>query len=107
MIQRAVSNLIDNALKYTSSGGRVSVTVKHKERADVFIEVSDTGRGIDPGDRERIFERFFRCDPARGQGGTGLGLSLARAVVREHGGDVMVKSTPGQGSLFVVTLPLF
>jgi len=107
MIQRAVSNLIDNALKYTPSGGRVSVAVKHKDRTGVFIEVSDTGRGIDPVDRERIFERFFRCDPARGQGGTGLGLSLARAVVREHGGDVMVKSTPGQGSLFVMTLPLF
>ncbi|MEA2059570.1 MAG: HAMP domain-containing sensor histidine kinase [Thermodesulfobacteriota bacterium] len=104
MIQRAVSNLIDNALKYTPAGGNVKVelAVKHRRRVDITVE--DTGQGIDPQYLEKIFKRFYRIDPVRGSSGTGLGLSLARAVIREHGGDIMVDSTPGQGSRFVIVL---
>ncbi|MFO7883844.1 MAG: ATP-binding protein [Desulfobacteraceae bacterium] len=104
MIQRAVSNLIDNALKYTPAGGNVTVELAVKHRRQVHITIKDTGQGIDPQYLEKIFERFYRIDPVRGSSGTGLGLSLARAVIREHGGDIMVDSTPGQGSRFIIVL---
>ena len=104
MIQRAVSNLIDNALKYTPAGGGVKVGLAVKHRRQVHITIEDTGQGIDSQYLEKIFERFYRIDPVRGRSGTGLGLSLARAVIREHGGDIMVDSTPGQGSRFVIVL---
>ena len=85
MIQRMLSNLLDNAIKYTPSGGKVSITVReHQEQ--VVVVVQDTGIGISNQDLPRIFERFFRCDQSRSQSGIGLGLSLARAIARAHGG---------------------
>jgi heavy metal sensor kinase len=104
MIQRLLSNLLDNAVKYTPSGG--SVTVSLEEQAEnLVIEVKDTGIGISPGDLPRIFERFYRCDQSRSFEGIGLGLSLARAIVRAHGGDIMADSEPKAGSTFKVLLP--
>ena len=72
----------------------------------VAITVQDTGIGISAADLPRIFERFYRCDQSRSVAGTGLGLSLARAIARAHGGDISVSSRPGEGATFSVTLPV-
>ena len=105
MIQRMIANLVDNAVKYTPSGGAVDVAVKEENRNFVSLAVRDTGIGISQEDLPRIFERFYRSDPSRSQAGAGLGLSLARAVVRAHGGEIYVSSAPGKGSMFAVILP--
>jgi heavy metal sensor kinase len=104
MIQRLVSNLLDNAIKYTPSGGSVTVSLG-EERENLVITVKDTGIGISLSDLPRIFERFYRCDRSRSLEGIGLGLSLARAIARAHGGDITVTSFPNQGSIFQVALP--
>jgi heavy metal sensor kinase len=104
MIQRMLSNLLDNAIKYTPAGGMVNITV-YEKNAQVFVTIRDTGIGISPQDLPRIFERFYRCDQSRSQAGVGLGLSLARAIARAHGGDIAVVSALNQGSTFTVTLP--
>ena len=104
MVQRMLSNLLDNAIKYTPSGGSVNVSVS--ENGDqVTLSVKDTGWGISPADLPRIFERFYRCDQSRSQPGIGLGLSLARAIARAHGGDITATSTLNLGSTFTVILP--
>ena len=104
MIQRLLSNLLDNAIKYTSAGGRVDVSLSRIEGGGVSLEVRDTGIGISAEDLPRIFDRFYRGDQSRSESGTGLGLSLARAIARAHGGDIAVQSRLHEGSLFVVTL---
>jgi signal transduction histidine kinase len=105
MIQRMLSNLLDNAIKYTPSGGTVSVAVSENDERNVVIAVEDTGIGISPKDLPRIFERFYRCDESRSKPGIGLGLSLARAIARAHGGDITVTSRLNHGSIFTITLP--
>jgi heavy metal sensor kinase len=105
MIQRILANLLDNALKYTPSGGAVKVSLSEKNGEEVVVAVQDTGIGIPPVDLPHVFERFYRCDQSRSEPGTGLGLSLARAFARAHQGDITVTSTPGQGSTFTLTLP--
>ena len=105
MIQRMLSNLLDNAIKYTPSGGAVTVSVSENDERNVVIAVEDTGIGISPNDLPRIFERFYRCDESRSRPGIGLGLSLARAIARAHGGDITVTSRLNEGSTFAVTLP--
>jgi len=105
-IQRMVANLIDNAVKYTSSPGGVTVALHQEGHDGVNLIVDDTGMGISEEDLPHIFERFYRCDHSRSREGAGLGLSLARAVARAHEGDISVKSAPGKGSTFTVTLPL-
>jgi heavy metal sensor kinase len=104
MIQRMLSNLLDNAIKYTPSGGTVTVSVSEDD-TQVIISVKDTGCGISPSDLPRVFERFYRSDQSRSQSGIGLGLSLARAIARAHGGEITATSTPNQGSTFTATLP--
>jgi heavy metal sensor kinase len=104
MIQRMLSNLLDNAIKYTLSGGSVSISIAEND-AQVVVSIEDTGIGISPRDLPHIFERFYRCDESRSQAGIGLGLSLARAIARAHGGDITATSTPDQGSTFTTTLP--
>lgn len=106
-LRQAVDNLVDNAIKYTPEGGRVTARVR-TEGETAEISVRDTGIGIDPVDRPRIFERFYRVDKARSRelGGTGLGLSIVKHIVLAHGGSVRVESTPGSGSTFVARLPL-
>jgi signal transduction histidine kinase len=102
-LQRVVANLLDNALKYTSSGGRVTLRlIAHAQRVKLSIE--DTGIGIAAEDFPHIFERFYRCDRSRSEHGSGLGLSLAQAFVRAHGGNIGVESSPGDGSTFTVEL---
>jgi len=104
MMQRMLANLLDNAIKYAAAGGAVTVSVA-EDATQVKVSVQDSGCGIAPADLPRIFERFYRCDQSRSKPGIGLGLSLARAIARAHGGDITAASTPNQGSTFTVTLP--
>ena len=106
-LRQVVGNLVDNAIKYTSEGGRVTVDLQVRED-HVRLEVIDTGIGLSVEDQERVFERFYRVDRARSRevGGTGLGLSIVKNTVRGLGGDVGVRSALGQGSTFWVELPL-
>ena len=103
-LQQALANLVDNAIKYNSSGGRVDISACQKDQ-QVFITVKDTGMGIPAADIPRIWERLFRGDKSRSQKGLGLGLCLVKAVVQAHRGQVDVESQPGQGSVFTIRLP--
>lgn len=106
-LSQMVDNLLDNAVKYTPSGGRVSVRLTARDH-QIQLQVSDTGIGIDNLARQRIFERFYRVDKARSRdlGGTGLGLSIVKNIAEQHGGAVQLESELGVGSTFTVTLPL-
>jgi heavy metal sensor kinase len=106
-VSRMLNILLDNAVKYTPSPGNVGLTLEAKEEV-ALITVRDTGIGISHEDRPRIFERFYRADKARSRelGGAGLGLAIAEWIVAQHRGRVMVQSTPGKGSTFLVELPL-
>jgi two-component system sensor histidine kinase SenX3 len=103
----AVSNLVDNAIKYSERGSLVQVRVRAAEEGTVEIAVIDQGVGIPSRDLERIFERFYRVDRARSRstGGTGLGLSIVRHVAVNHSGSVRVESREGEGSTFTLRLP--
>jgi two-component system sensor histidine kinase SenX3 len=102
----AVSNLVDNAIKYSEPGGHVTVDLRCDD-GWVDVAVTDQGIGIPARDRERIFERFYRVDRARSRstGGTGLGLAIVRHVAVNHGGSVSVQSVEGEGSTFTLRLP--
>lgn len=105
-ITAAVSNLVANAVAYSNDGGRVAAMIR--ERPDTIeISVSDRGVGIPAAELDRIFERFYRVDPARSRstGGTGLGLAIVKHVAATHGGDVRVWSAEGEGSTFTLVLP--
>lgn len=106
LIGAAVSNLVANAVAYSGEGSRVVVTTR-SEGERVQVSVVDQGIGIPPEDIDRIFERFYRVDPARHRstGGTGLGLAIVKHVAATHGGDISVWSVQGQGSTFTLTLP--
>jgi signal transduction histidine kinase len=106
-LRQLVVILVDNALRYTTSGGRVEVDVAGRDGSAV-VAVTDTGIGIPPEALGQVFERFYRADDARTRdsGGAGLGLAIARKLVDEHGGRIAAESAPGQGSTFTVTLPL-
>lgn len=105
-LKQLILNLVDNALKYTNSGGTVSLGLS-KANGIAEIEVADTGPGIPPEDLPRIFDRFYRVDKARSRnlGGSGLGLSIAKWIAQAHGGSIRVDSVVGQGSTFLITLP--
>jgi two-component system phosphate regulon sensor histidine kinase PhoR len=106
-IQQAISNIIDNAMKYTPKQGEIKVsTTQFKD--EVRIDISDTGIGIPERDLERIFERFYRVDKARSRklGGTGLGLSIVKNIILNHNGKIWCKSTEEKGSTFSFTLPI-
>ena len=105
MLQRMVANLLDNAIRYTPRGGQIDIAVQPLHSGDVEMVFQDTGIGIRGEDLPRIFDRFYRCDPSRSASGTGLGLSLAQAIVQAHGGGITVRSEAGRGSTFKVTLP--
>ncbi len=104
-LEQVFINLLDNAVKYTPSAGRVSIAVQDGEQT-VTVLVSDNGPGIPPQSLPRIFERFYRVDAARSrdQGGTGLGLSIVKHILQLHGGGISVESSPGKGATFSVTL---
>jgi len=106
-IRRAVLNLVDNAVKYTPAGGKVSLFLLARD-GHALIVVQDTGIGIEPVDAARIFDPFVRLDAARSRdaGGAGLGLALVKSIVAAHGGTVDLDSAPGAGSRFTIRLPL-
>ncbi len=106
-ITLALHNLLGNAIKYTPAGGSVRVAVEDHEQ-ELRVAVSDTGIGIAPDDLKRVFDKFYRADDQRLRDitGSGLGLALAREVVRLHGGDIVAESTLNQGSTFTLRLPL-
>jgi two-component system phosphate regulon sensor histidine kinase PhoR len=105
-LEQMLTNLADNAIKFNCENG--SVTIRHERGARDRIMVTDTGDGISPEHSKRIFERFYRVDRARSRemGGTGLGLAIVKHLARAHGGEVSVESTPGEGSTFVIELPV-
>ncbi|MBI5888675.1 MAG: ATP-binding protein [Deltaproteobacteria bacterium] len=100
-LEQVVVNLVDNAIKYTHSGGSVNISVSRIE-GSVRVDVADTGIGIPAEDIPRIFERFYRVDKARSRelGGTGLGLAIVKHIIQGHGGRMHVESRPGKGSAF-------
>jgi len=101
---RLFVNLLDNAIKYTERG---EITLAARSEADeLIVEVTDTGIGIPPEHLPRIFNRFYRVDPARSAGGAGLGLAIARQIAQSHGGRLEVRSAPGAGSTFTIRLPI-
>jgi signal transduction histidine kinase len=106
-LKQLLLNLIDNAIKYTPDGGSVWLGLS-KENGTALIEIRDSGIGIPREDIPRIFDRFYRVDKARSraQGGSGLGLSIARWIAYVHGGDIRVESEVGEGSVFYITLPI-
>ncbi len=107
LIGRVLANLLGNALRHTPPGGRVEVRAWRVDSGQVRVEVVDSGPGIPDAIRERIFEPFYRGEPSRVRSGgrVGLGLAIARGIVRAHGGEIGVESVPGQGSRFYFTLP--
>jgi two-component system phosphate regulon sensor histidine kinase PhoR len=102
-----VGNLVENAVKYSFDGGLVTVRAGAREGDRVLVEVIDVGLGIDPGNQERIFERFYRVDKGRSRaaGGTGLGLAIVKRLCNAVGASVDVRSRPGKGSVFRLLLP--
>jgi two-component system phosphate regulon sensor histidine kinase PhoR len=106
-LQGVLQELLDNAIRYSSPGGLITIKTGLQD-SSVVISVSDTGIGIPKADQERIFERFYRTDPARSResGGTGLGLSIAKHLIEAHGGRIKVESEVGKGSTFSIFLPI-
>jgi PAS domain S-box-containing protein len=102
---QVLNNLLDNALTYTPNEGCVTVRTRLFE-GDICIDVIDNGVGIMPEDAPHIFERFYRNDKAHSTPGFGLGLPIAREIIRAHGGNLTVNSTPGNGATFTIQLPL-
>ena len=108
LLVTVMSNLLENAIAYSEPGTRIAVGTTVRGEESVEIAVVDQGIGIPAEAQSRVFERFYRVDPARSRdtGGTGLGLSIVKHVVEDHGGEVTVWSEPGHGSTFTVRLPL-
>jgi len=98
-------NLLHNAIKFTPEGGEITLYARQQEDMILF-SVQDTGIGIPADDLSRIFERFYKTDPARSGGGTGLGLAIARHLVEAHRGRIWVESVEGSGSKFYFTIPV-
>ena len=106
-IWEAIYNILDNSIKYTPAGGKVSMDVG-REDGNAIITIEDTGIGIAPEELYKIFDRFYRVDKARARetGGTGLGLSIALTAVELHGGNIQVESEEGRGSKFIIIIPI-
>ena len=107
LIEQALINLVDNAIKYSEPGKTVRISA-HQAGREAHINVRDEGPGIEAIHQDRIFERFYRIDKSRSRklGGTGLGLSIVKHIAHIHGGRVAVKSSPGKGSTFTISLPM-
>ncbi len=106
LLEQAISNIIQNSIKYTPEGGTIKIST-WDDNSSIYIGISDSGIGIPEKDIPHIFERFYRVDKERSRkmGGTGLGLSIAKWIIDNHGGNITVKSTPGVGTTFTITLP--
>jgi len=109
LVQRAIWNLLENAIKFTPSGGSVALKSKTARIGDadyLVISVSDTGIGITQQEKEKIFHKYYRSSKTAGIKGTGLGLAIVKAVAEAHSGRVEIESKPGNGSVFSLILPL-
>ncbi len=106
-LRRALANLLDNALRHTPTGSKVTISVR-AAAAGVLLEVTDEGPGLDAAEQEKVFERFWRADGARGRngGGSGLGLAIVKRIAEAHGGSVSISSNPGEGATFALELPV-
>jgi signal transduction histidine kinase len=104
-LKQVLVNLIDNAIKYTADGGRVTVDVG-VDGENGFVSVEDNGIGIDPNHQDKVFDRFYRVTPDRGEHGAGLGLAIVKSICQAHGGTVSLRSVPQFGSVFRVEIPL-
>ncbi|MBN2658609.1 MAG: HAMP domain-containing protein [Spirochaetales bacterium] len=106
LLERALSNLLENAIIYTGEGGKVILNFEEREEM-LFISVSDTGQGIPPEEAERVFERFYRGDKSRDRriSGTGLGLSITKEIIELHGGTIRLESSGKSGTTFIIELP--
>jgi signal transduction histidine kinase len=106
-LQRAIVNILTNAVKYTPEKGSISVAARRADSDRIALRVHDNGLGIDQSDLPHIFERFYRADKARtrSSGGTGLGLAITREIIARHHGTIEVESALGKGSTFTITLP--
>ena len=108
-LRQVIGNLVNNALQHTPAGSPIEVVVRSGQIGDApaaVLEVVDSGPGMPAEQAERVFERFYRADPARSRGGTGLGLAIVAGLVEAHGGSVSVDTAPGEGATFRVLLPL-
>jgi len=106
-IQRVLSNLLDNAIKYTPEGGELSVSALHRTTQKIQVCIQDTGPGIPSDRQDEIFEDRFRLDRDEAKDGYGIGLALCRRIIRAHYGQIWAESAPGEGSQFCFTLPVF
>lgn len=106
-MRQALGNLVSNAIRHTSAGGTITLSVRRQDDGQVALEVADTGSGIAPEDLPSVFDRFWRAEKSRSRrtGGSGLGLSIVRQLVAAHGGTVAVRSELGVGSVFTLRLP--
>ena len=108
-LERVVRNLIDNAIKYTKQG-QISVSLdknsNNASRQHAVLKVTDTGIGLSKEQINKLFERFYRADPSHNIPGTGLGLSIAQEITKKHNGEIKIESALGQGSTFIIKLPL-
>lgn len=107
LIRQVIINLIENAIKYTPEGGKITVSILHRTTQKIQVSIADTGPGIPQEKQERIFEGHFRLQRDEGKEGYGLGLSLCRKIIRVHYGQIWVDSVPNHGSCFHFTLPVY
>jgi two-component system phosphate regulon sensor histidine kinase PhoR len=103
-IRQTIVNLVYNAIKFTSPGGKITVAMQ-VQGGSVTVDISDTGIGIAKSDLPHVFDRFYKVDRARAGGGTGMGLAIAKHVIEAHGGEIWVQSEEGRGSTFGFNLP--
>lgn len=105
LIEQAIYNLIENAIKYTPPGTPIEIRAEAREK-EIAIEIQDRGPGLPPGEEQRVFEKFYRAREANRPGGIGLGLTIARGIVEAHGGSMTAANREGGGASFRFTLPL-
>jgi two-component system heavy metal sensor histidine kinase CusS len=104
LFERAVGNLLENALRFTPENGSIQIALS-QHNTDIEVAVSDTGSGIAPEHLPRVFDRFYRVESSRGSDGAGLGLALVKSIVDLHGGLASIQSEPGQGTTVTLVFP--
>ncbi len=106
-IDQVCSNIVFNAIKYTPTGGMITINLKHYDKDYLLVSISDTGPGILPKDTENIFDRFFRSKTHQNYEGSGLGLAISKEIIEFHKGNIWVESEVGKGSTFFITIPFY
>jgi two-component system heavy metal sensor histidine kinase CusS len=105
LFRRAMSNLLDNALRHTPAGGRITVSIQDLETGGVAVRVQDTGSGISDEHLPRVFDRFYRADPSRHERGAGLGLAIVKSIADLHGASISLESEMGKGTSALLEFP--